>query len=224
MKRTIAMCAAALLFVSGQALAAGQGQSSSGMGKSSSQSSQHMGSGTGSGSKAMSQNQFGTNRLSQLMDRDVKTANGEKIGEVSDVILDRNGNVSYLVVSHGGVLGMGDRLTPIPVSAFHKGNGQELTVNIDRNRLDNAPHFTSNQWPNFEDRTWDQQVRGYYGSAGSGSASGSGMSGSGSSGQSGSMRQGASGQGSGTGSSAGGSGSAGRSPSGNTGTSSGAAQ
>ncbi len=214
MKRTVAVCAAALLFVGGQAFAAGQ--SSSGMGKSSNDQYQKSSS-VGSGSESMSQNQFGTNRVSQLMDRDVKGANGEKIGEVSDVILDRNGNVSYIVVSHGGVLGMGDRLTPIPVSAFHKGNGRDLMVNIDRNRLDNAPHFTSNQWPNFEDRTWDQQVRGYYGANGS---AGSGMSGSSS--QPGSMRPGASGQG--MGSSAGGSGSAGRSPSGNTGTSSGAAQ
>jgi len=186
MKKTIIFAVAALL-IAGQAFAGGQGKSS----------------GMHSDSQKMSHNQFGTNRLSQLMDRDVKGANGEKIGEVSDVILDPNGSVSYIVVSHGGVLGMGDRLTPIPVSAFHKGDGKDLAVNIDRNQLDSAPHFTSNQWPNFEDRTWDQQVRGYYGSAGAGSTSpGSGSQGSGMSG----------------------SGSPGRSPSGNTGTSSGAAQ
>jgi sporulation protein YlmC with PRC-barrel domain len=146
------------------------------------------------------QNHFGTNRMSQLMDMDVKSSNGEEIGEVSDVILDQNGNVSYIVVSQGGVLGMGDRLIPIPVSAFQKGDGKDVILNIDlstdRSRLDSAPYFTSNQWPNFEDRTWDQQVRGYYKSAGAESNS-PGVSGSGS---------------------------LGRSPSGNIGTSSGAAK
>lgn len=176
MKRSMIVCAALTLFLAGQAFAAGQGYGSPSSPNPMGKSSPGM---SGSQSMGMSENQFGTNRVSQLMDKDVKGSNGEKIGEVSDVILDRNGSVSYIVISHGGVLGMGDRLTPIPISAFHKGNGNDLTVNMDKNRLANAPNFTSNNWPNFEDRNWDQQVRGYYGSSG---ASGSGsMGGSGSS-------------------------------------------
>ena len=77
-----------------------------------------------SDSQNMSQNQFGTNRVSQLMDRDVKGANGEKIGEVSDVILDRNGNVSYIVVSHGGVARYGRPPDPHPGFGIPQGGRQ----------------------------------------------------------------------------------------------------
>ena len=115
MKRIMFVFAALALFVAGQAFAAGQ------MGSGQSSNPNPMGKSSMSGSPGMSQNQFGTNRVSQLMDRDVKGSNGEKIGEVSDVILDRNGNVSYIIVSHGGVLGMGDRLTPIPCRHFTRG-------------------------------------------------------------------------------------------------------
>jgi sporulation protein YlmC with PRC-barrel domain len=213
MKKIVITCTAAALLIAGQALAAGQSSSSQSSGSTMGKS---YGSQASSGSQ-MSGNHFGTNRLSQLMDMDVKSTSGEKLGDVSDVILDRNGNVSYLVISHGGILGMGDRLTPIPLSAFQKGSGDDLVVNIDKNRLDNAPHFSSNQWPNFEDRTWDQQVRGYYGSTGTGSGS---MSGSGATGQGAGTSMGSGATGSGAGATV----SPGRSPSGNTGTSSGAAQ
>ena len=109
------------------------------------------------------QGSFGTDRVSQLMKKDVKDSNGKKIGSVSDIIFDQSGHASYVVIDHGGLLGIRNRLVPVPVSAFHKGNGDDLTLNIDKNRLEKAPSFASRSWPNFQDHSYDQKVNAYYG-------------------------------------------------------------
>jgi len=133
--RTFVISAALALLVAGQVIAADQN---------------------------MQQN-LGTDRVSKLMKMDVKGNTGQKLGTVSDAILDQNGRVSYLIVDHGGMLGIGDRLVPVPASAFHKGYGNDLTLNVDKARLEKAPNFASRDWPNFNDQSYDQKVNSYYG-------------------------------------------------------------
>jgi sporulation protein YlmC with PRC-barrel domain len=56
---------------------------------------------------------------SDLIGSDVKNQNSEKVGEVSDIIIDGNsGQVPYAVVTFGGVLDFGDELFAIPWKAF----------------------------------------------------------------------------------------------------------
>ncbi|GGE53894.1 hypothetical protein GCM10007276_33720 [Agaricicola taiwanensis] len=52
---------------------------------------------------------------SNLMDADIRGANGEEIGEVEDVLLDREGRVIGVAVEVGGFLGMGEKEVAIPV-------------------------------------------------------------------------------------------------------------
>lgn len=50
-----------------------------------------------------------------LIDDDVRNSEGEKLGDVKDLMIDlQGGRVAYVVVSHVGVLGMGDKLFAIP--------------------------------------------------------------------------------------------------------------
>lgn len=109
----------------------------------------------------------GTISAADLLDKKVETRDGERIGSVSDLIVDTTGNVAYVVVSHDGVRGFNDRLTPIPVSAFDQQIGRDaLVVDLDRSRLESAPHFAKRDWPPNYDRerweSWDRDVRGYY--------------------------------------------------------------
>lgn len=109
----------------------------------------------------------GTISAADLLDKKVETRDGERIGSVSDLIVDTTGNVAYVVVSHDGVRGFNDRLTPIPVSAFDERPGRDaLVVDLDRSRLESAPHFAKQDWPPNYDRerweSWDRDVRGYY--------------------------------------------------------------
>ena len=58
-------------------------------------------------------------RLSQLIGKDVRNAQGEDLGDIKDVILDiNNGRVHYVILSFGGVLGLGDKLFAYPMRAF----------------------------------------------------------------------------------------------------------
>ena len=102
-----------------------------------------------------------------LLDKKVETRDGKQIGTVSDLIVDTSGDVAYIVVSHDGVQGLNDRLTPVPISAFdERANHDALILDMDRSRLDKAPHFAKKDWPPNYDRerweSWDQEVRGYY--------------------------------------------------------------
>lgn len=47
-------------------------------------------------------------RASKLMGLDVYNENNEKLGDVNEIILDKNGKVSAVVIGVGGFLGMGE--------------------------------------------------------------------------------------------------------------------
>lgn len=106
MRKELIGAASALALIAGGALAAG---GSSGSSSTSSSPS-------GSGSSAAQQSQQGgamqSSRASveKLMGKDVVGSDGEKIGEISDVILDpQSGQARQLVISSGGFLGIGEK-------------------------------------------------------------------------------------------------------------------
>jgi sporulation protein YlmC with PRC-barrel domain len=53
-------------------------------------------------------------RASKLSGVDVYNEQNEKIGDISDVILDRAGKASAVIIGVGGFLGMGEHLVSIP--------------------------------------------------------------------------------------------------------------
>jgi hypothetical protein len=57
--------------------------------------------------------QGGVWRASDLIGHGVLGPNGESVGEISDVILDRNGQISGYVLSVGGTLGVGERTVAV---------------------------------------------------------------------------------------------------------------
>lgn len=50
----------------------------------------------------------------RLMDMKAKGSKGENIGDVKDILVDRNGKVTALIISHGGVFGIGDKELRVP--------------------------------------------------------------------------------------------------------------
>ena len=91
---------------------------------------------------------------------------GEKLGSIHSVMIDKiSGKVAYAVMSFGGFLGMGDSYHPLPwhVLTYDTGQGGYV-VDLDRNKLEGAPTYGTNETPNWSDRRWGQQVHDYYGS------------------------------------------------------------
>lgn len=50
----------------------------------------------------------------EMLDAEVRSENGERIGDVKDIVVDRHGNVSRLIVEVGGFLELGDQHIGVP--------------------------------------------------------------------------------------------------------------
>jgi sporulation protein YlmC with PRC-barrel domain len=102
-------------------------------------------------------------RLSEFMDANVRGTTGEDLGSIDDIIISQDGQAEYIVLSRGGVLGIGGDLVPVPFDVAQPTMGPEgdITLNIDEQTLDQAPTVAENQ---LEDTAmWEQEVRGYFG-------------------------------------------------------------
>jgi len=75
-------------------------------------------SGTAGGSMSsgnwMTQEQPGQWRASKLEGLDVYNNNNEKVGDISEVLLDQSGKVQAVVIGVGGFLGMGEHSVAVP--------------------------------------------------------------------------------------------------------------
>lgn len=95
---------------------------------------------------------------------DVVNAQGEKLGDIKSIMIDvPSGRVAYAVLSSGGFLGIGDKLFAIPWSALTlDADNKCFILNIDKERLKNAPGFDKDHWPSMADQRWATEVHSYY--------------------------------------------------------------
>jgi len=102
---------------------------------------------------------------STLAGDSVRNAAGEDLGKVSDLMIDiLSGRVAYAVVSFGGVLGMGSKLFAVPWNVLRVDEDEKCFVmDVEKNRLENAPGFDKDNWPDMADPKWGTQVYDYYG-------------------------------------------------------------
>jgi hypothetical protein len=101
---------------------------------------------------------------------DVVNLKDEKLGTIEDIMLDTHeGKIRYAVLSCGGFLGMGDRLFAIPWSALTlDASNKRFTLDVDQERLKNAPGFDKDNWPSWSDPAWSASVDSYYRATGTG--------------------------------------------------------
>ncbi len=97
----------------------------------------------------------------------VRSLTDEDVGNIKDLMIDwENGSVAYAVLSFGGFLGLGEKLFAIPLESFKFENldGYECAViDINKEKLENAPGFDSDNWPVDADYTFIDSVYSHYG-------------------------------------------------------------
>src|SRR5512140_2592516 len=73
----------------------------------------------------------------------VYNTNGDKIGTVEDIVLDKmSNNIMFAVLGSGGVLGMGEKYQPIPWSVLEYNSEKGgYIVPLDKKMLDDAPAY-----------------------------------------------------------------------------------
>jgi sporulation protein YlmC with PRC-barrel domain len=93
----------------------------------------------------------------------------EHLGEIKEIMLDmRSGKIAYAVMSSGGVLGLGQKLFAVPWQALTLDTvNHRMTLNMDKTRIDAAPGFDTDNWPDMADQAWASQIHGYYGTGAS---------------------------------------------------------
>jgi sporulation protein YlmC with PRC-barrel domain len=101
----------------------------------------------------------------QIIGDGVVNRAGESLGKIEELMLDlEKGRVAYAVLSFGGVLGMGAKLFAIPFEALKlDADRHHFTLDVDKEKLKNAPGFEKNNYPKVADRAWGTQIYNYYG-------------------------------------------------------------
>lgn len=90
----------------------------------------------------------------------VKDLAGEEIGKVDDLLVDdEEQKVRFLEIASGGLLGVGETKTLIPVEAVARITDDEVHINQSRAKVASAPTYD----PSLKERQHLTEVYGYYG-------------------------------------------------------------
>jgi sporulation protein YlmC with PRC-barrel domain len=95
----------------------------------------------------------------------VRNSAGEDLGKVEEIMLDvETGRVAYAVLSYGGFLGMGSKLFAVPWQALRLDEVEhEFRLDVDKQKLESAPGFDKDNWPDMSDQEWGSQIFSHYG-------------------------------------------------------------
>ncbi len=88
-------------------------------------------------------------KASEFIDGEVKSGDGKELGEIEDLAVDlRSGRIGYVVIEHGGLLGMGEKLAAIPATELSPGEeSDEMVLRAGAEALDKARNFSEDNWP-----------------------------------------------------------------------------
>ena len=100
-----------------------------------------------------------------LMGNDVYNRQEEDLGDIKEIMLDvAGGRISYAVLSYGGLLGMGEKLFAVPWAALTLDTeNKRFTLDVSKDRLESAPGFDKDNWPDMSDLAWAKDIHSYYG-------------------------------------------------------------
>lgn len=101
---------------------------------------------------------------SSISDDDVVNTDGDDLGHVEDLMIDPvTGKVDYAVLSFGGFLGIGDKYFAVPFDQFSVDReNKRMVLNVDKDRLKDAPGFDKDDWPDFADAGFRTRVSDFY--------------------------------------------------------------
>ena len=90
--------------------------------------------------------------VSQLIGARVVDGQGSVLGKVEDIVIDLDrGHIAYVALACGGFLGVGQKLLAIPWSAIRVDvEHASLLLDVDRERLEKAPGFEKDNWPDVD--------------------------------------------------------------------------
>jgi|KBSSwiStaDraftv2_1062776.scaffolds.fasta_scaffold00230_47 sporulation protein YlmC with PRC-barrel domain len=90
---------------------------------------------------------------------------GEKLGKVEDVAIDKvTGQVAYAILSFGGILGMGESYYPVPWKLLaYETRRHGYVIPCEKSQLENAPRFEPHELSGWDDAEIRNEIFAFYG-------------------------------------------------------------
>ena len=103
-------------------------------------------------------------RASKVIGTTVKDSAGQRLGEVKDVVLDKQTNsILFGVMSFGGVLGIGEKFHPVPWAALNYDEGENAyVINLTKDQLKAAPADSLEELTRNDGRAYADRAFVYY--------------------------------------------------------------
>ena len=105
-------------------------------------------------------------RVSKVIGMQVKTTEGEKLGEIEDVAVNiETGQVAYVVLSFGGFFGLANKWFAVPWAEFSLVNDERenyFTIETTKDKLKKLPGFDKEDWPDLVNSDWDKLVEEHH--------------------------------------------------------------
>jgi sporulation protein YlmC with PRC-barrel domain len=103
-------------------------------------------------------------KASDLIGKKIVSQQGQDLGEIKNLVISQDGQVEYIILSRGGMLGMGAKLVPVPWRAADlQVQENKITAGITKQQLQNAPSFDNDHWSEISNPDYKQRVNGYFG-------------------------------------------------------------
>ena len=109
-------------------------------------------------------NQGMANPVNKILGSPVMSNSGQNLGTLNNMIVNYNaGRVDFGVLSLNQ--SASGQLVPVPWSTLHASSTQPLTFVFtgDPAKLQSAPSFSQNNWPDVNQSSWRQSIYSYYG-------------------------------------------------------------
>lgn len=102
-------------------------------------------------------------KVSDILKATVENRHRERLGTIQDLMVGVDGRLKYAILAHGGFLGLGDVLIPIPFDTLVMGGAEGTAVlDIDKQTLEQALSFESKTWPDFTAAEWEEKIDRYF--------------------------------------------------------------
>ncbi len=79
----------------------------------------------------------------------VTNPEGQTVGDINDLMFDKTGNISTVVIGVGGFLGLGEKIIAVPFTALTMGSSTDgartITLKASKDALKLAPTFTATE-------------------------------------------------------------------------------
>ncbi len=108
----------------------------------------------GAAANQMQPVELGSNyEAKNLIGKDVRNDQGEKLGKIKNLVIDPSGRVTYAVLETGGIVGLGEKTYAIPWDRIHVSSDRKhMTLNVSKDQI-------SSEFAAFEEKSTKSEHR-----------------------------------------------------------------